>query len=179
MAADNELLVLIYENIQKTLNQMKDSRVVIQTLAARTGELEKTVKNMDARINEISDGINRHTEDLSARLDEVEKAVAKLTGTVYKKQSEAVSVNKLMTDTVNAMRGTIERVTNPAIVTISKTHMDTKEAVRELKEVHNRVMDEFEQYHIRLAQAEDVIEKLLTDQILPADAKKGDSADEQ
>ncbi|MGN0181739.1 MAG: hypothetical protein ACI4DP_04915 [Candidatus Ornithomonoglobus sp.] len=155
MASDNELLVLIYENIQKTLNQIKDSRVVMQTLASRVGTLETTVSSMEER-----------TADISGRLEIVEETLAGLNDTVYKKTGELAASTTGAAEAVNAMRGTLDRVTNPSILTISNTHKATKEAVRELKDVHNRVMDEFEQYNLRLARAEDTIEKLFKNQIL-------------
>ena len=62
--ADNEVLVLIYETMQKQLGQMKDSRVVIQSLANRTAALEETLKSIDERTGEMSE-----------RLDTLEQAV--------------------------------------------------------------------------------------------------------
>ncbi len=164
MASDNELLVLIYENIQKTLNQIKDSRVVIQTLANRVGTLETTVSEMEER-----------TTDISGRLGGVEKTLKALSDTIYKKTGELSESTACAAESVNAMRGTLDRVTNPSILTISNTHKATKEAVRELKDVHNRVMDEFEQYNLRLARAEDTIERLLKNRILPEKEVKSDA----
>lgn len=159
MASDNELLVLIYENIQKTLNQIKDSRVVIQTLANRVGTLETTLSDMEKR-----------TADISGRLGAVEETLTGLNDTVYKKTGELAASSAGAAEAVNAMRGTLDRVTNPSILTISNTHKATKEAVRELKDVHNRVMDEFEQYNLRLARAEEAIERLMKNRILPDSA---------
>ncbi|MGN1116911.1 MAG: hypothetical protein ACI4TH_10095 [Candidatus Ornithomonoglobus sp.] len=155
MASDNELLVLIYENIQKTLNQIKDSRVVIQTLANRVGTLEATVERME-----------ESTADIHDRLEAVEETLTGLNDTVYRRTGELAASVTGTGEAVNAMRGTFDRVTNPSILTISNSHMETKEAVRELKTVHNRVMDEFEQYNLRLARTEDAIERLIKNQLL-------------
>ena len=155
MASDNELLVLIYENIQKTLNQIKDSRVVIQALANRVGTLETTVASME-----------KGTADIRERLEFVEETLTALNDTVYKRTGELASSAAGAAEAVNAMRGTLDRVTNPSILTISNAHTATKEAVRDLKSVHNRVMDEFEQYNLRLARAEDAIERLIKKQLL-------------
>lgn len=146
MVSDNELLVLIYENIQKTLGQIKDSRVVTQTLANRVGEIEASV----AKIAEESSNVGE-------RLDAVEGALASLTGTVARKNGEMAEAAADSARALDTLAGTLDRVTNPAILTISRTHKSTKDAVRDLKDVHNRVMDEFELYNIRLAEAENAI----------------------
>ena len=69
MPSDNEVMVLIYETVQKQLNQIKDTRVVLQSLTNRVTELETSVK-----------GVNERTSDISERLSVLEEAVAAFGG---------------------------------------------------------------------------------------------------
>lgn len=155
MAADNEILVLIYETLQKQLGQIKDSRVVIQSLANRAAESEKLLKNLDERAG-----------GLEERVDALEQTLALLADKTNSGLTRTVDSNTALTSTVNAMRASIDNVTNPSIVAISNTHKDIKAAVRDLKNIHQELHDEFEGYQIRLLRAEDNFDKILKNQLL-------------
>lgn len=158
--ADNELMVLIYETLQKQLNQFKDSRVVTQTLCNRMGELEKTVKKLEER-----------TKSIEERLSSVEEH--------FDIVKEVNASDKRLTATINAMRGTLDTVTNPGITLVGNAHKEIKDAVRELSTVHQQVMDEFEQYELRLVRTEDYIQKLMTRMALnAAEAAEAENEDE-
>lgn len=166
MASDNELLVLIYENIQKTLNQMKDTRVVIQTLANRIGTLERVVDDMDDRTNDICE-----------RIGSMEKTVSALTTKVDNELSELTASNVDLTDTIDAMRGTLENVTTPGIVSVSDSQRAMKDSVRELNNIHSRVSDEFIHYELRLSKLEDIIVKMLKGQLYTRKEKEAQKAE--
>lgn len=144
---DNEMTVLIYETLQKQLNEMKNSRIVVQSLCDRITKLEKAVEEL----NELSHGMD---ERLS------------VTEMVLKALNDTTSSNKGLTSTVNALRGSIEHVTNPSISLIATVHKEIKQSIRELSAVHREVMDEFEQYQLRLARAEDGISQLKHNSLL-------------
>lgn len=138
---DNEMIVLIYETLQKQLNEMKNSRVVIQSLCDRVSQLEKNVETL-----------NCHSKEIEDRL-----AVTEM---ILKALSDTTASNKGLTSTVNALRSSIEHVTNPSISLIATVHKEIKQSIRELSSVQREVMDEFEQYELRLAHAEDSISQL-------------------
>lgn len=153
--ADNELMVLIYETLQKQLNQFKDSRVVIQTLCNRTAELEKLADNIDKRMSSMED-----------RISAVEKNMLVL--------RDVKDSNVKLNDSINAMRGTLSTVVAPGIQIVSNAHKDIKQSIRGLTDVHKQVMDEFEQYELRLVRIEDEIRRLMRRQILAAEVKQED-----
>ncbi len=155
MAADNEILVLIYETLQKQLGQIKDSRVVIQTLSNRSAESERLLKALDER-----------TKGLEERVDALEKTVASFADKTNSSIAKANNSNTALTNTVNAMRASIDNVTNPSIVLVSNNHKDIKAAIRDLRSVHQEIRDQFEDYHIRLLRAEDNFDKILKNQLL-------------
>lgn len=156
--ADNELMVLIYETMQKQLNQFKDSRVVMQTLCNRVGELERLVEVLDSR--------SRATDE---RLTAIENSLRPL--------KDIDSSNTKLTDSINAMRGTLSTVISPGISLVGDAHKEIKQSVRELASVHRQVMDEFEQYELRLVQIEDDIRRIIKRQLLRSDLK--DSKDRE
>lgn len=158
MASDNEVMVLIYETVQKQLNQIKDSRIVIQSLANRTAEIEKTVKEM-----------NESTAAAVKRIEALETAVAGMTERNGQSLERFNDSDVKLRETVNAMRATLDNVTNPSISLVSRNHSEIKDAVREMSNMHSRVTDEFEQYEIRLLKLEDNIEKMLKKQVLIAE----------
>ena len=153
--SDNEVLVLIYETMQKQLGQMKDSRVVLQSLNSRVSDLEALLQTLNDR-----------TDILSERLAVLENAMDGL--------DKVNSSNKKLYATVNAMRGTLDTVTNPSITMVADTHKSINKAIRDLTTVHAHVMDEFEQYELRLAKTEDAILKILTNQVLPTSSDNED-----
>ena len=163
MASDNEVMVLIYETVQKQLNQIKDSRVVIQSLANRTAEIENTVKEMTANTNAA---INR--------LAALEETVAALTERVTVSVDRVNDTDLKLRDTVNAMRATLDNVTNPSISLVSGNNSDIRNAVRELGNAHSEMMDRFEGYEIRMLKLEDNIDKLLKRQVLTAQTENED-----
>lgn len=161
MPSDNEIMVLIYETVQKQLNQLKDSRVVMQTLAARVGSLESSV-----------DAIKEQSSDIAQRLENLEMQVARMNANSDKKLSANAAASMSLKNTVDAMRGTLENVTNPSVKLISDNSCGLKDTVRELKSVQDRVNDEFEQYSLRLMRLEDSIDKMLKKQLLAQAAKQ-------
>ena len=148
--ADNELMVLIYETMQKQLNQFKDSRVVIQTLCNRVGELEKLVGELC-----------EHSKKIDERLSAAEGSLKSL--------RDITGSNNKLTDSINAMRGTLGTVVAPGITLVGNTHKEIKQSIRDLTVVHKQVMDEFEQYELRLAQLEDEIRRMMRRQLLKSD----------
>ena len=163
--ADNEVLVLIYETMQKQLGQMKDSRVVIQSLANRTAALEETLKSIDERTGEMSE-----------RLDTLEQAVVLFGDKTEIGLDNTAKNNFKLSHTVDAMRTTIDSVVTPSVTVVANAHKDIKAEIRELAMVHKRVMDEFEQYELRMVQLEDIIKKMLNDQLQKPD--KHENSDE-
>ena len=119
MPSDNEVMVLIYETVQKQLNQIKDTRVVLQSLANRVSELETTTKSMYER-----------TSDISERVGVLEEAVAAFGGKAAEGLEKAAAAGVRMKDAADAMRSTLENVTNPSISLVSGNHAALKEAVR-------------------------------------------------
>lgn len=148
--ADNELMVLIYETMQKQLNQFKDSRVVIQTLCNRVGELEKLVGELCGQSKKIDERISAAESSLKSLRD-------------------ITSSNGKLTDSINAMRGTLGTVVAPGITLVGNTNKELRQSIRELTNVHRQVMDEFEQYELRLAQLEDEIRRMMRRQLLKSD----------
>lgn len=144
---DNELLVLIYETLQKQLNQFKDSRVIIQTVCDRMGALEKDMQAVTGRMQAIEN-----------RLSSMEEKIE-----LVNSLNES---HKKLTATVNAMRATIDTVVNPSITLIGGSNKEMKESVRNLSFVHKQVMDELEQYELRLVMIEDAIQKIITKQFI-------------
>lgn len=144
---DNELLVLIYETLQKQLNQFKDSRVIIQTVCDRMGALEKDMQAVTGRMQAIEN-----------RLSSMEEKIE-----LVNSLNES---HKKLTATVNAMRATIDTVVNPSITLIGGSNKEMKESVRNLSFVHKQVMDELEQYELRLVMIEDAIQKIITKQVI-------------
>ena len=67
------------------------------------------------------------------------------------------------------MRTTIDSVVTPSVTVVANAHKDIKAEIRELAMVHKRVMDEFEQYELRMVQLEDIIKKMLNDQLQKPD----------
>lgn len=163
MASDNEVMVLIYETVQKQLNQIKDSRVVIQSLANRTSEIESTVKEMNA-----------NTEAAINRLAVLEQAVAELMDRVTGSVDRVNDTDSKLRDTVNAMRATLDNVTNPSISLVSGNNKDIRDSVRELGNAHREIMDRFESYEIRMLKLEDNIDKLFKRQVLIAQPENDD-----
>ena len=163
MASDNEVMVLIYETVQKQLNQIKDSRVVIQSLANRTAEIENTVKEMNA-----------NTDAAISRLAALEETVAALTERVTGSVDRVNDTDSKLRDTVNAMRATLDNVTNPSILLVSGNNSDIREAARELGNAHREMMDRFEGYELRMLKLEDSIDKLMKRQVLAAESKNDD-----
>ena len=161
MPSDNEVMVLIYETVQKQLGQIKDSRVVMQTLTNRVGELSRTI-----------DAISARTDDISSRLESLEKTVHSLDLNSSRALKSVNSSNTQLKDTVNAMRQTIDNVTNPSVTLISRNSRELKDTVRDMRSVHSSVMDEFEQYEIRLVKLEDSIDKMLKNQLLKAESRQ-------
>ena len=161
MPSDNEVMVLIYETVQKQLGQIKDSRVVMQTLTNRVGELSRTI-----------DAISARTDDISSRLESLEKTVHSLDLDSSRALKSVNSSNTQLKDTVNAMRQTIDNVTNPSVTLISRNSRELKDTVRDMRSVHSSVMDEFEQYEIRLVKLEDSIDKMLKNQLLKAELRQ-------
>ena len=155
MPSDNEVMVLIYETVQKQLNQIKDTRVVLQSLANRVSELETTTKSMYER-----------TADISERVGVLEEAVAAFGGKAAEGLEKAAAAGVRMKDATDAMRSTLENVTNPSISLVSGNHAALKEAVRDLRNVHGAILDEFEQYELRMLKMENTIEQLLKNRIL-------------
>lgn len=158
--ADNELMVLIYETMQKQLNQFKDSRVVMQTLCSRVGELEKQLAELAADSKAIN-------ERLAAAENEL-KTIRRLENS-----------NVKLTDSINAMRGTISTVVAPGIKLVGDTHKELKGSIRDLTTVHRQVMDEFEQYELRLAQLEDDIKRMMHRQLMRSDITEETRAEEE
>lgn len=158
--ADNELIVLIYETLQKQLNEMKNSRIVIQSLCDRVSKLEKTM------------------ETLNERSDEIENRL-EVTSMIMKALNDTTSSSKTLTSTVNALRGTIEHVTNPSISLIATVHKDIKKSMRDLTAVHKDVMDEFEQYELRLAIAEDRLNQIRNNTLLKEGPEEKKTSEEK
>lgn len=156
---DNELMVLMYETMQKQLNQFKDSRVVTQTLCTRVGELEKLIEDL----------VNR-TESIEKRLSTAESGLNALNDITH-------SNNKLK-DSVNAMRDTLGNVVTPGINLIGNVHKEMKQSIRDLTLIHNQVMDEFEQYELRLVQIEDEIKKIIKNQLLKSDTSSNEDTED-
>lgn len=157
MASDNEIMVLIYETVQKQLNQIKDSRVIIQSLANRTAEMESALK-----------AISEETQAVTRRLAAIEENVAALTERTTESVDRVNDTDSRLRNTVDAMRNTLDNVTNPSISLISGNSTDMKAAVRELGNAHRDIMDRFEGYEIRLLRLEDSIDKLFKRQVLIA-----------
>lgn len=155
MPSDNEIMVLIYETVQKQLNQIKDSRVVMQNLSTKVTELDRTIKEISVK-----------TGDIANRLDSLETRFEAVRQSSEKGLNSVNGTNGRLKDTVDAMRSTLDKVTNPSIATVSRNSSALKESARELKNVHMRVMDEFEQYELRLVRLEDSIDKMLKKQLL-------------
>lgn len=160
---DNEMLLLIYETMQKQLGQMKDSRVVIQSLEERTKALEELMENMAVS-----------SVQMSERLQTLEKAVV-----LFSEGSE-IGLEKTarnsvrLAHTVDAMRDTVNDVVVPSISIVAETHKDIKAEIRELSSVHKSVMDEFEHYQLRMLQLEDIIKKLLNNQLSKNEASENE-----
>ncbi|MBQ3426255.1 MAG: hypothetical protein IJH37_03805 [Clostridia bacterium] len=168
MASDNEIMVLIYETVQKQLNQIKDSRVMIQSLANRTAEMESAVK-----------AISEETQAVTMRLAALEESVAALTDKTVTSVDRVNDTDDKLRSTVDAMRNTIDKVTNPSISLISSNNSAMKESVRELAGAHRDIMDRFEGYEIRMLKLEDNIDKLFKRQVLIAQPEpKQESEDE-
>ena len=161
MPSDNEVMVLIYETVQKQLNQIKDTRVVLQALANRVTELETSTKGMLER-----------TSDISERLGVLEEAVAAFGGKAAMGLEHAAASENRIGTSVDALRRTVEGVTNPSITLVSRNHSEIKDAVREMGMMHKTVLDEFEQYELRLLKLENTIDQILHDRILTDDADK-------
>lgn len=158
--ADNELMVLIYETMQKQLNQFKDSRVVMQTLCSRVGELEKLASSLDSR-----------TKAAEERLTAIENGLKPL--------KDIHSSNTKLTDSINAMRGTLSTVVSPGIRLVGDSNKELKQSVRELSNVHRQVMDEFEQYELRLTQIEDDIRNIIKRRLLRPDTNENYAAEDE
>ena len=67
------------------------------------------------------------------------------------------------------MRGTLGTVVAPGITLVGNTHKEIKQSIRDLTVVHKQVMDEFEQYELRLSQLEDEIRRMMRRQLLKSD----------
>ncbi len=159
MASDNEVMVLIYETVQKQMSQIKDTRVVVQSLANKVAEFEKSISDM-----------NERTADMSARIEKMETLVNDMSGKMETALKTTEQSNTRLKDDVDAMRRTLDNVTNRSIAVVGKNNGEMKNAVRELTTVHAHVMDEFEQYELRLLKLEDSIDKMLTKQIIKEDS---------
>lgn len=168
MASDNEVMVLIYETVQKQLNQIKDSRVMIQSLANRTAEMESAVK-----------AISEETQAVTRRLAALEETVAALTDKTVASVDRVNDTDERLCSTVDAMRNTLDKVTNPSISLISGNSSVMKESVRELGNVHRDIMDRFEGYEIRMLKLEDNIDKLFKRQVLIAQPESGQEPEDE
>ena len=157
---DNELMVLMYETMQKQLNQFKDSRVVTQTLCTRVGELEKLIRGSR----------KPHRVYRKTQLSTAESGLNALNDITH-------SNNKLK-DSVNAMRDTLGNVVTPGINLIGNVHKEMKQSIRDLTLIHNQVMDEFEQYELRLVQIEDEIKKIIKNQLLKSDTSSNEDTED-
>lgn len=154
--ADNEMIVLIYDTLQKQLNEMKNSRVVIQSLCDRVSKLEKDMETLNKRSEEIDD-----------RLE--------VTGMILKALNDTANSNTKLSSTVNALRGTIDHVTNPSISLIATVHKEIKQSLNKLSDVHRDVMNEFEQYALRMAKAEDSISQIKNNTLLRNETEENEN----
>ena len=168
MPSDNEVMVLIYETVQKQLNQIKDTRVVLQSLTNRVTELESSVS-----------GVNERTSDISERLGVLEEAVAAFGGRAAEGLEKSAASDVRLRDSVDAMRASLENVTNPSISLVSRNHSELKEAVRDLKNVHGAILDEFERYELRMLKLENSIDQMLKNRLLTLQAKDTEKKDDE
>lgn len=160
---DNEMLLLIYETLQKQSGQIKDTRVVLQELEARTNSLE-----------ELMEDIAVSSVQMSKRLDMLEKAVVLFSETSEIGFEKTVKNSVRLAHTVDAMRDTISDVVAPSISILAETNKNIKTEMRELSNVHESIMDEFEQYQLRMLQLEDIIRKLLNNQLTKKEATENE-----
>ena len=77
------------------------------------------------------------------------------------------------------MRSSLENVTNPSISLVSRNHSELKEAVRDLKNVHGAILDEFEQYELRMLKLENNIDQMLKNRLLTLQAKDTEKKDDE
>lgn len=168
MPSDNEVMVLIYETVQKQLNQIKDTRVVLQSLTNRVAELESSTKSMYER-----------TSDISERLGILEQAVAAFGGKAAEGLEKSSMSDRKLKDSVDAMRASLDNVTNPSISLVSRNHSEIKDAVRDLRTVHSAILDEFEQYELRMLKLENNIDQMLKNRVLMMKAKDTEKKDDK
>lgn len=168
MPSDNEVMVLIYETVQKQLNQIKDTRVVLQSLTNRVSELELSTKSMLER-----------TSDISERLSVLEEAVAAFGGRAAEGLEKSYTSDIKLKDSVDALRSSLENVTNPSISLVSRNHGEIKDAVRDLKTVHGAILDEFERYELRMLKLENNIEQMLKNRLLTMRAEDTEKKDDE